>query len=35
MFWMFQWKSKQALGALLDVEIVAGNVLIARKGKFK
>ncbi|KQK85424.1 hypothetical protein AAES_39926 [Amazona aestiva] len=35
MFGMLQWKSKLALGALLDVEIVVDNVLVARKGKFK
>ncbi|PKU48421.1 hypothetical protein llap_1253 [Limosa lapponica baueri] len=32
---MFQRKSKQALGELFNVEIVAGNVLVARKGKVR
>lgn len=32
-FEMFQRKLNQALGELLDVDIVAGNVLVARKGK--
>lgn len=30
---MFQGKRNQALGKLLDVDIVAGNVLVARKGE--
>lgn len=32
---MFQKKLNQALGELLDVGIVAGNVLVARKGKVR
>lgn len=32
---MFQRKSNQAQGELLDVEIVPGNVLVARKGKVR
>lgn len=32
---MFQRKSNQAVGELLGVEIVAGNVLVARKGKVR
>lgn len=34
-FGMFQRKLNQALGELLDVGIVAGNVLVARKGKVR
>lgn len=32
-FGMFQRKQNKAFGELLDVEIVVGNVLVARKGK--